>query len=96
MAGFTGALALLVQLDLTALVCPIEIAGTVFSVLMALSNLSTQCSERIGGKLYHVWRQQWGGHMAFDLLVATALTTAACWLVVPWLGRKFDAHASAT
>ncbi len=93
-AGFTTAVALLVQLDLAAQVCPLAIAGTVFAVLMSLSNLSTFVSAWLGG-------------ICYDRLRLTALgvgdqiglrsarggsggaTTAACWLIVPRLAREF-------
>jgi BT1 family protein len=96
-AGFSGAMALLVQLDLAAQVCPLAIAGTVFSVLMALSNLSTFSSEWLGGVLYERWRLAWGAATAFNLLIAVgAATTALCWLLVPWLAREINDHPSRT
>jgi predicted MFS family arabinose efflux permease len=96
-AGFATAVATLVQLDLVAQVCPLPIAGTVFAVLMSLSNLSTSVSARLGGFCYDHLRTTWGDQSAFDLLVALgALMTAACWLVVPRLARELEAHASRT
>ena len=83
-AGFTTAVATLVQLDLAAQVCPLNIAGTVFAVLMSLSNLSMFLSAWLGGICYERLRGAWGDQLAFDLLVALGgTTTAACWLVVP-------------
>ena len=94
-AGFTTAVATLVQLDLAAQVCPLSIAGTVFAVLMSLSNLSMFVSAWLGGVCYERFRAAWGNQWAFDLLVALGgATTAACWLVVPRLNRELTAHAS--
>ncbi|HEX4142444.1 MAG TPA: hypothetical protein VHY91_02750 [Pirellulales bacterium] len=94
-AGFTTAVATLVQLDLAAQVCPLALAGTVFAVLMSLSNLSMFCSAWLGGICYDHFRTRWGDQLAFDLLVALGgLTTAACWLIVPRLSRELTAHAS--
>ncbi len=97
LAGFSGAMALLVQLDLVAQICPLEIAGTVFALLMALHNLTMFTSARIGGKLYDLWQVDFGKQFAFNLLIALgAATTAACWLIVPWLSREMNAHSSRT
>ena len=94
-SGFSGAMALLVQLDLAAQVCPLAIAGTVFSLLMALANLSTFSSEWLGGILYDRWQLAWGARAAFNLLIGVgAATTASCWVLVPWLAREIKAHAS--
>lgn len=96
-AGFTTAVATLVQLDLAAQVCPLAIAGTVFAVLMSLSNLSMFFSAWLGGICYDRWRAVFGDQLAFDLLVALGgAMTAACWLVVPRLTRELAAHESHT
>ncbi|HEY1785444.1 MAG TPA: MFS transporter [Pirellulales bacterium] len=96
-AGFATALATLVQLDLAAQVCPPELAGTVFAVLMSLSNISLYVSRWLGGILYDRLRTAWGDQLAFDLLVALGgMTTAACWLVIPGLTRQLRVHDSRT
>lgn len=90
--GFTTAVATLIQLDLAAQVCPIEIAGTVFAILMSLANLGTSLSAGVGGYAYTVLRKSLDGHSAFAWLVGIgSLTTAACWLVMPWLLRGLAA-----
>ncbi len=96
--GYTTAVATLIQLDLAAQVCPVEIAGTVFAVLMSLANLSTSMSEWIGGHWYDRLSESLGsGHAAFRWLVGIgSLTTAACWLVMPWLLRGLAATAPAS
>jgi predicted MFS family arabinose efflux permease len=86
--GFTYMTAWLIQLDLAARTCPVEIAGTVFALLMAATNLSNALAIGLGGYLYESWLATWGSHIAFNLLVGLgALTTAGCWLIVPWLGH---------
>jgi MFS family permease len=88
-AGATTAIAILIQLDLAAQVCPLEIAGTVFAVLMSISNLSSSLSIYLGGYWYDQLSESLGGRAAFDALVAIgSLTTAACWFVMPMLLRS--------
>jgi Na+/melibiose symporter-like transporter len=91
LVGFTYMTGWLVQLDLAARTCPPDVAGTVFALLMAGTNLSIGLSMGLGGYLYDAWAGVWGPRIAFNLLVgAGALCTAACWLLVPVLRR---AHA---
>lgn len=85
-AGLAYMTGTLIQLDLAARVCPPEVSGTLFALLMSLSNLGVSLAEAAGGWLYDVWTKQWGAHAAFDgLVVVGTLTTAACWLLMPWL-----------
>ena len=85
--GFTTATAIMVQLDLAAQVCPPRTAGTLFALMMSLSNLGTSLSTWFGGWFYEAWLP-WGNPLAFNLLVGVgALFTAGCWLVVPLLRR---------
>lgn len=86
--GFTYMTGSLVQLDLAARVCPPQVAGTVFALLMSLSNLGVVLGTVTGGKLYDLWKPRWGATLAFDALVIVgAAFTAACWLLLPWLTR---------
>ena len=86
--GFSYMTAVLVQLDLAAQVCPTESAGTVFALIMSLSNLSSSLATMLGGRLYEHWDGLWGPAMSFNLLVALGVTTTAmCWLIVPQLTR---------
>lgn len=79
----------LIQLDLAARICPPETAGTTFALLMAVSNLGYSLSVALGGSLYEGWMETRGDVGAFDMLVGVgALSTCACWLVVPWLRRQ--------
>ncbi|UCE24226.1 MAG: MFS transporter [Candidatus Zixiibacteriota bacterium] len=74
----------LTQLELAGRYCPPEAAGTVFALLMSLSNLSVGVSSIVGGWLYELWKQSWGTDTAFMFLVLMAAGfTALCWLLVP-------------
>jgi MFS family permease len=87
-SGLTYMTGSLIQLDLAARVCPPKAAGTVFAVLMAVSNLGIVMSTWIGGIGYDRLSAGWGDRAAFNTLVAIgAAFTAACWLLVPWLHR---------
>jgi hypothetical protein len=84
--GFATMTATLIQLDLAARLCPARVAGTVFALLMAVSNLGLASSTAFGGQLYDAWLEQWSAELAFRTLVGLgAATTALCWLVVPLL-----------
>ncbi len=86
--GFTSATAVMIQLDLAARICPPRTAGTVFALLMALSNMGVSASTVLGGYWYDAWSRQFGHVAAFNLLVGVGATfTAACWLLMPALKR---------
>ena len=88
--GLTYQLAALIQLDLAARICPPASAGTVFALLMAISNTGMSLGIYLGGGWYDGLTAQLGGnrHAAFDALVLIgAAFTAACWLLVPLLRR---------
>ncbi len=83
LVGFFYMITTLVQLDMAARYCPPESAGTVFALLMSLSNLSVSLSSRVGGGWYEGWKADWGAERTFDVLVAIgAGFTAACWLML--------------
>jgi predicted MFS family arabinose efflux permease len=87
--GFTYMTATLIQLDLAARVCPASVAGTVFATLMALENLAVSLSTAFGGVVYEWGELRWGARTSFFVLLALgALTTAACWLIVPAIPGK--------
>jgi MFS family permease len=97
MVGFTYMTGNLIGMDLAARICPPAMAGTLFAMLMAASNLSLQLATLLGGYLYEWWRPQLGERMAFDILVAVgAVFTAACWLLMPILRRAPYALAEAS
>jgi predicted MFS family arabinose efflux permease len=94
-AGFAYATAAMVQLDLAAQICPPQTAGTLFALLMALSNLGTGLSTWVGGWCYEHTLQEWGNPLAFNSLVTIgAVFTAGCWLVVPYLKTVLPDSAS--
>jgi predicted membrane metal-binding protein len=71
-------------------------AGTVFALLMALSNLSLALASRIGGGWYESWGTEIGAGAAFDRLVLIgAACTAACWLMLLILPRNSARAATA-
>jgi MFS family permease len=86
--GFTSATAVMIQLDLAARICPPRTAGTVFALLMALSNVGASASTLLGGYWYDAWSERLGRVAAFNVLVGVgALFTAGCWLLMPALKR---------
>ena len=87
--GFTYMTATLIQLDLAAQVCPPEAAGTVFALLMSLSNLGMSLSIGLGGELYDRGIAWWDSRtISFNVLVGVgAGFTACCWLLLPLLVR---------
>lgn len=87
--GFAYQTATLIQLDLAARICPISSAGTMFALLMAISNTGTTAGIYLGGKWYESLTTQLGSpHSAFDVLVLIgAAFTASCWLLVPVMKR---------
>lgn len=86
LTGFVYQTATMIQLDLAARVCPPQIAGTMFALLMALSNLGMSASSYVGGQLYEDLKGAYGATTSFQALVGLgAVSTAACWFIVPWL-----------
>ena len=75
----------LVQLDLAARNCKAESAGTTFAALMAISNIGVLLGIWLGGNWYDWLADQLQSvPAAYSLLVVLgALSTAACWLLVP-------------
>jgi len=90
--GLAWQIGLLVQLDLAGRICPTESAGTMFALLMAVSNSGQSAGIYLGGGWYDHLTAHFHGdrHLAFYTLVAIgAAFTAGCWAVVPamkWAG----------
>lgn len=89
--GLTYGIGTLIQLDLAARICPTESAGTIFALLMAISNTGVTASIWASGGWYD-WLASpaalGGRDAAFDALVAIgAAFTAGCWLIVPLMKR---------
>lgn len=81
--GFIYMVTNLTQLELAGRFCPPEAAGTVFALLMSLSNLTVGLSSILGGRFYETWKLSLGVGTAYGLLVAVgAGFTALCWLLV--------------
>ncbi len=75
----------LIQLNLAARMCPPTIAGSMFAMLMSVSNLAIIASTILGGCLYEVLAIQSGPAFAFTVVVLMgSATTALCWCLVPW------------
>ena len=70
--------ALLATLDLAARAVPTHAEGTFFAALMSVNNIATTGSVWLGGQLYDLVGLNW-------LILISAATTAACWLLVPWV-----------
>jgi MFS family permease len=85
--GFIYMIALLIQLELAARVCPPRVAGTVFALLMSISNLAVSLSTGLGGFLYDEGIKWFDSStISFNVLVAIGASfTACCWLLTPWL-----------
>jgi Na+/melibiose symporter-like transporter len=88
LVGFVYMTGTIIQLDLAARVCERDTAGTTFALLMALTNLSVSISMYVGGSIYERIVTARSAPVAFDVVVALgALSTACCWLLVPWIRR---------
>lgn len=86
LAYMTGSLA---QMEYAAQVAPGTLPATTFALLMALSNFSLALATGWGGSLYAYWSQAVGATAAFDrLIVVGVVTTAGCWLLMPWFSNK--------
>ena len=86
--GFAYMTGTLIQLDLAARICPAHLAGTIFALLMSISNFSLALSVWLGGSIYTRTEGALGPEGAFRALVAIGgVCTAACWLFVPSLAR---------
>ena len=87
--GFVYMLGNLIQLDLAARMCPATIAGSMFAMLMSVSNLAIIASTVLGGWLYENFVTQGGPAFAYTVVVLIgSATTALCWLLMPWFGES--------
>jgi MFS family permease len=81
--GFIYMITSLTQLELAGRYCPPAAAGTVFALLMSLSNFSVSLSSILGGRFYEAWKLSFGAGAAYRLLVIVgAGFTAICWFLV--------------
>ena len=79
--GCTGMIAQLAILDLAAKACPQRVEATFFALLMSVFNLGTQASQSVGAHLYTVLGE--GRPAYIELVLISAIATAAIWLLVP-------------
>ena len=83
--GFVYMLGNLIQMDFAARMCPATIAGSMFAMLMSVSNLAIILSTILGGSLYESFAVQGGPEFAYAIVVLIgSATTALCWCLVPW------------
>jgi len=77
---------MLIQLDVAARLIPVEVAATMFALVMAVTNLASSISEAVGGYLYEYLGS---GNSAFDAVVVLSIGFAAsCWMLMPRLKRE--------
>ena len=89
--GFVYMVTSLTQLELASRYCPIAAAGTVFALLMSISNFSVASSSVLGGRIYEAWKITKGPDEAFSLLVVGgAGITAIGWLLVFFFPKERD------
>ncbi len=80
--------AFLLQADVAARLCPPRYSGTVFALLMAVSNGADSLSAYLGGALHDRFSPTLGTSITYDILVVLgALGTLFAWLLVPRLAR---------
>ncbi len=83
--GFVYMLGNLIQMDFAARMCPAAIAGSMFAMLMSVSNLAIKASTILGGSLYEIFAAEGGPEFAYAIVVLIgSATTALCWCLVPW------------
>lgn len=78
--------AFLLQVDVAARLCPPRYAGTVFALLMAVSNGADSLAAWLGGSLHDALTPVIGAVASYDVLVLLgAAATAGAWVLVPRL-----------
>lgn len=78
--------AFLLQADVAARLCPPRYSGTVFALLMAVSNGADSLAAYLGGALHEWLSPRLGASLTYDLLVVSgALGTLGAWALVPRL-----------
>jgi MFS family permease len=96
--GFTYMTASMILVDLAARACPIEAAGTMFALFMALCNISSAATTWLGGWLYQAADDRFGSDVAFQMVVAIGgLLSTTSYLVVRYLpDHLLDTHEVVT
>ena len=80
-SGFISVLNFLGILTLAAKVCPKRVEGTVFALLMSISNAGMQLSNIAGAKIYESAGYHW-------TIMVSVIGTAALWLLLPLVKEK--------
>lgn len=80
-AGIISAIAFLGILNIAAKICPRYAEGTIFALLMSVSNFGSQIGGIIGGKLYETIGYSW-------LVLISAAFTACMWFFLPLVRQK--------
>ncbi|MEK7090245.1 MAG: MFS transporter [Patescibacteria group bacterium] len=80
-AGVVAVVAFLGILNIAATVCPKNAEGTVFALLMSISNFGSQLGAMSGGKLYETIGYSW-------LVLISAAFTACMWFFLPLVRQK--------
>jgi MFS family permease len=81
--GFIYMITSLTQLELAGRYCPAAAAGTVFALLMSLSNFSVSLSSIVGGKIYESLKYSFSATTTYGILVAIGTGfTVLCWFLV--------------
>jgi len=80
-AGVIAVVAFLGILNIAAVVCPKNAEGTVFALLMSVSNFASQLGAITGGKLYETVGYSW-------LVIISAAFTACMWFFLPLVRQK--------
>lgn len=82
-AGVAYMLGSLIQLDFAARLCPPRIAGTMFAMLMSVSNIGVILSTSLGGWLYEILVTQQDSTHAYSILIWLGSgSTALCWALL--------------
>ena len=93
--GFVYMITSLTQLELASRYCPPAAAGTVFALLMSLSNFSVSISSIIGGRFYEAFKLSYGAGTGYSILVLVGTGfTAACWILVLFFPKTRKENAA--
>jgi MFS family permease len=89
LVGFAYMTGSLILLDLAARLVPIQVAATVFAVIMALANLGSVVGEAVGGFLLERAGASYDPAVAYRIVLAAgAAVIASSWLWMPRLQRE--------
>ncbi|HVX11016.1 MAG TPA: MFS transporter [Pirellulales bacterium] len=94
-SGFSYMTGNMVLVNLAARACPEDTPATLFAIFMALCNVGSATGTWLGGVIYEHGKVHWSTIASFNLLVFVAgATTAACWMLMPFLPERLLATIS--